>query len=231
MSGHPATVDPTARDCLVQLGRRVAAAGLSSGQSGNISLRVGDVVVMSPTNSELADLDPNRLALVSVDGVHLGGPKPSKEVPLHLALYRRDARGTAVVHVHSAHAVALSCREPWAAHCAIPPMTPYFLMKIGQVPLIPYFAPGDPRQAQLVEKHPLTFSAALLANHGQIAVGASASAALNAAVEIEEVARTVLLQPDASARLLDAHQIEELVARDGRPWQPGLLDSSPSGNG
>lgn len=204
---------------LCRTAARAAAAGLSPGRSGNISARAGGLLVMSPTNSDLADLDPDDLSVVSVDGEHIQGPPPSKEVPLHLALYTRDPAARAVVHVHSPFAVALSCRAPWAAHCAIPPITPYFLLKVGQVPLIDYFAPGDHRQAEMVATSPLAFSAVLLANHGQAAAGPDLGSALNAVIEVEEAARSVLLQPDGSYRLLTESQILELTTRGQTPWR------------
>lgn len=211
--------DQRSRQVLVDTGRELVRLGLSAGESGNLSARTGDVVLMSPTNAPLAALDPDALAVVAIDGTHVGGPAPSKEVLLHLALYRRDRTATAVVHVHSPHAVALSCRNPWADHCAIPPITPYFLMKVGQVPLIPYFAPGDPEQAVRVETSPHLFSGALLANHGQITAGRRFRQAVNAAIEIEEAARSVLLQPDGHYNLLTEGQIAELTGRYGTPWR------------
>ena len=208
-----------ARRALVAAGSDVAAAGLSPGRSGNISARLDDLLVMSPTNSDLAQLDADALSVVTMDGVHVDGPTPSKEVPLHLALYRRDPHARAVVHVHSPFAVALSCREPWSAHCAIPPITPYFLLKVGQVPLVDYYAPGDPAQADDVASNPWVFDAVLLANHGQIAAGTDFAAAVNSVIEVEEAARTVLLQPDAAYRVLTEPQILELTSRGGTPWR------------
>lgn len=208
-----------ARLDLVEAGRELVRLGLTAGESGNLSVRVGQTVWMSPTNSHLGALDPERLAAVGLDGTPIDGPAPSKEVLLHLALYRRDESATTVVHVHSPYAVALSCREPWADHCAIPPITPYFLMKVGQVPLIPYYAPGDPEQADRVESNSHAFSGALLANHGQITAGTTFTQSVNAAIEIEEAARTVLLQPDSRFNVLTEEQILDLTQRYRTPWR------------
>ena len=204
---------------LVEAAAELAACGMSPGRSGNISVRADDRLLMSPTDSSLAALDPDELSVLSASGEHLDGPRPSKEVPLHLALYRRDATHTAVVHLHSPLAVAMACREPWAEHHAIPPLTPYIFLKVGQVPLIPYFAPGDPRQADAIDANPHAFRAALLANHGQVAAAGSLDDAVASAIEIEEAARVALALGDSSCRALGEPEIEELVARGGTPWR------------
>lgn len=204
---------------LVAAAAAATTAGLSPGKSGNVSVRAGGILAISPTNADLGALDPDALSIVDMSGRHLDGPRPSKEVFLHIALYERDPSMSAVVHVHSPHAVAASCREPWGDNCALPPVTPYFLMKVGQVPLIPYYAPGDIRQADEVRRSPWRFRGALLANHGQITAGEDPAAALNAAIEVEEAARTWLLQPDDRYRLLTEEQIVDLTARYGMPWR------------
>lgn len=219
-----------AANLLVAAAAELASCGMSPGRSGNISVRDGDRLLMSPTDSSLAALDPDRLSVLSLSGEHLDGPRPSKEVPLHLALYRRDAAHTAVVHLHSPLAVAAACREPWSEHHAIPPLTPYIFLKVGQVPLIPYFAPGDPRQADAIDANPLAFRAALLANHGQVAAAQTLDAAVTSAIEIEEAARVALTLADGGSRLLHEHDIEELVARGGTPWRalrPALASAGP----
>lgn len=217
-----------AREELVRAGAMAVAAGLSPGQSGNVSVRVGDTLFMSPTNSSLGALDPDALSVLGVDGTHVDGPRPSKEVPLHVALYRRNPGATAVVHVHSTYAVALSCLEPWRDHCAIPPLTPYFLMRVGQVPLIPYFAPGDPRQAGALADNPYVFNGALLANHGSITAMDGVEAALNAAVEIEEVAKSAVLLASAPYRELSEQQVVELTTAWGTPWHDRVAAGVPS---
>ncbi|WP_129842018.1 class II aldolase/adducin family protein [Streptomyces sp. RFCAC02] len=205
---------------LAEAGAHLDALGLSPGASGNISVRDGDTVLITPTGGALAGLDPDRLSVLALDGSLLAGPKPSKEFPLHLAFYRRDPATTAVVHLHSRHAAAVSCLPPWADHSAIPPLTPYFVMRVGQTPLIPYAAPGDPGQAVRLEGMPGTFRAALLQNHGPIVAGTSLAAAVDAAVEIEEVAALLLLLGERERRLLAPEEIEELTGRYGSPWDP-----------
>ncbi|MET4638901.1 class II aldolase/adducin family protein [Mycetocola sp. 2940] len=212
----------TVRKELVSMGRELVDAGLSPGRSGNLSIRTGNTIIMTPTNVSLGSLSVNALSIVSLDGTHLDGPRPSKEVPLHLAMYRRDPAAQSVVHVHSENATAASCVEPWSAHHAILPATPYLLMKVGQVPLIPYFAPGDPAQADAILRFDLTFSAALLANHGSIAAFPTLAQAQTAVTEIEEAARTALLIRGQNFRLLTGEQIVELTERNGTPWTPGV---------
>lgn len=209
-----------ARRELARIGRELVAAGLSPGRSGNMSVRDGDVLLATATNSSLGDLRDGDISVLSLDGEHLDGPKPTKEVPLHLAMYRRDPQARAVVHVHSPNATAWSCLEPWSAHTALSPVTPYLLMKVGQVPLIKYFAPGDPAQAAAVLDNPLQFRAALLANHGSIAAGTTLGQAQVSVTEIEEAARTGLLLAGRQPRLLTEEQINELTAANGTPWTP-----------
>lgn len=210
----------TARAQLVAIGRELVDAGLSPGQSGNMSVRDENVIIMTPTNSSLGSLQAQHLSVISLDGLHLDGPPPSKEVPLHVAMYKRDTQAGAVVHVHSPHATALSCRDPWRDHNAIPPITPYVLIKVGQVPLIPYFAPGDPSQAVALSARNLAFRGALLANHGSIASGVSLADAQTAVAEIEAASRIALLLANSEARLLTDDQILELTTKYGTPWTP-----------
>jgi len=212
---------------LVAIGRELVHADLSPGRSGNMSVREGDTIVMTPTNASLGALDREHLSLVGMDGTHLDGPRPSKEVPLHLAMYRRDPEARAVVHVHSSYATAVSCLEPWAEHSAIAPATPYLLMKVGQVPLVPYFAPGDPAQAEEILANPLTFRAALLANHGSIAAFPTLAQAQAAVGEIEEAARIALLLQGQPHRLLDDAQVRRLTEANGTPWTPLTAATAP----
>ncbi|MFR9728263.1 class II aldolase/adducin family protein [Saccharopolyspora sp. MS10] len=207
-----------ARRELVAAGAKLAALGLSPGSSGNLSIREGDRMLITPTGADLGDLDPDGLAELSPHGDHLGGPKPSKEFPLHGAFYRRDPAATAVVHLHSRHAAGVACLAPWSPRSAIPPLTPYFVMRVGQCPLIPYAAPGDPAQAELLEALDFDFRAALLQNHGPIASGRSLAAAVDAAVELEEVAALLLGLGQHVPRLLEPAEITALTTRYGTPW-------------
>lgn len=203
---------------VIEAGARVAAAGISPGSSGNVSVRRGSRVYATGTGTDLGRLTSADIAVLDLDGRHVDGPRPSKETSLHLAFYRKNTDHTAVVHVHSPHAVALSCLDPWSSSSAIPPLTPYFVMRVGQTPLIPFRAPGSPELGDLVSALDLPFHAALLANHGQITSAADAGAAVEAAVELEEACRIALLTEGHARRLLPEADIAALSARWGRPW-------------
>jgi ribulose-5-phosphate 4-epimerase/fuculose-1-phosphate aldolase len=208
----------TSVDDLVAAGRRLAGLGLSPGSSGNISVRVGDTIVMSPTGSDLAALDAARLSVLDFEGNLLSGPKASKEYPFHRAMYRRSEDTGAIVHLHSTNAVGVSCLEPWSMMSAIPPITPYFVMRVGQTPLIPYAAPGDSSQAGVIENLDFPFGAVLLQNHGSITSGATMAAAVEAAIELEEACKLVLLLGERSARYLSGQEALTLASTYASPW-------------
>lgn len=208
---------------LVRLGRRLVDLGLSRGTAGNISiLSDGGEVIGSPSGSDLGELDSDHLSRLSrrADGalVQESGPKASKEMAMHAAMYRRCGAG-AVVHTHSFHAVQASCLPPWSEHCAVPPYAPYFAMTIGNLPLIPYLHPGDPALGDLLDERELDFRAALLAHHGLILFAETVDAAIAATVEIDEACRlAVSLEGVAGAQVLDGRATSELARRNGRPW-------------
>lgn len=213
-----------ARAALVAAGRELAAAGLSPGASGNLSVRVGDHCYLTPTGARLGELAADRLSVLAVDAPldapHVAGPRPSKEFPLHRAFYRRDPELTAVVHLHSPHATAYSCRPAWSERSAVPPLTPYFVMRVGQTPLVPYAPPGDVDQAGGLAELDFPFRAALLQNHGPITAGRSLAEAVDAAVELEEVSRLLLLLGETPARLLTDEETSHLAGAYGSPWTP-----------
>ncbi|MEU5371034.1 class II aldolase/adducin family protein [Streptomyces sp. NPDC005951] len=212
-----------ARSELVEAGRELSAAGLSPGASGNLSVRIGDRIYMTPTGARLDALDPERLAVLDADAPldrgHVAGPAPSKEFPLHRAFYRRDPATRAVVHLHSAHAAACSCLPAWSGRSALPPLTPYFVMRVGQTPLIPYAPPGDLAQAHGLEALGFPFRAALLQNHGPITAGGTLARAVDAAVELEEVSRLILLLKGTAPRLLTADEAALLARRYDSVWE------------
>ena len=208
----------TTHDDLVAAGARLAASGISPGTSGNVSVRDGDHVYMTGTGTDLGALRPSQIARLDPDGRHVDGPTPSKEVAMHLAVYRRNPDLTAAVHVHSANATAVSCLAPWSERSAIPPITPYFVMRVGRTPLIPYRHPGDPALGTLIEELPDPFRAVLLANHGQVVAAEDLGAAVAAAVELEEACRMTLLTLGHNPRLLSDTDAAELAARSGMPW-------------
>lgn len=193
--------------------------GLSPGASGNVSVRIAGLILMSPTGVSLGELEPEVLSVLDPDGTHLDGPPPSKEYPLHLALYGRVDQAGSVVHLHSPHATAASCLPAWSAASALPPITPYLVMRVGQVPLLPYAAPGSARLASNVSAQPGTFRAALLANHGSLAAGRDTAAALASAIEIEEAARLVVSLQGHEFSVLAPEEVRELTDQYGTPWE------------
>lgn len=203
---------------LLAAGARVVEEGLSPGTSGNLSVRDGDRILLSGTGVPLGQLRPEDVAVLDLAGRHLDGAKPSKESPLHVAFYRRDPAHRAVVHVHSASAVAVSCLEPWSEHSAIPPLTPYFVMRVGQTPLLPYRPPGDPALGDDLLASPWAMLAALLANHGPVVAGSTPDEAVGRAVELEEACRIALLTTGLPRRELDAAAASELARRWSSPW-------------
>ena len=198
------------RDALVETGRMLYARGLSPGTSGNLSARVDDGFLLTPTSSSLGALDPARLSRLDADGKHVDGDPPTKEVWLHLAMYaaRPDAR--AIVHLHSTHAVAVACLDGVDTEDVLPPLTPYYVMRVGRLPLVPYGRPGDDALAGEVQRLARTSHALLLANHGPIVAAPTLAAAAAAAEEIEETAKLVLLLQGLPTRELTPEQLDEL---------------------
>jgi ribulose-5-phosphate 4-epimerase/fuculose-1-phosphate aldolase len=202
---------------LIEGGEAIERLGLSPGSSGNLSVKTADGILVTPTGTRLGGLREGGLSLVDENGIPLSGPPPSKEVPLHLAFYARGAAHQAVVHLHSPYAVAQACRAPWSDHSAIAPLTPYFVMRVGRTPLIPYARPGSPELAGHLGRVDGHFRAALLSNHGSIVAGASVAAALDAAIELEETARLMTVLND-TGRPLDDAQITDLVDHFNAIW-------------
>ncbi|AFZ65674.1 3-oxo-tetronate 4-phosphate decarboxylase [Deinococcus peraridilitoris] len=210
------------RHQLVRLGRRLYERGLSPGTSGNLSVRLEGNAgwLLTPTNSCLGELTADNISHLDWDGTLLGGSPPSKESFLHLAYYRFRPETHAVVHLHSTFAVALSCLAHLNPHSCLPPLTPYFVMRIGNLPLVPYHRPGDQRLGDEVARLAPTHSAVLLANHGPVVSAPSLEDAVSAAEELEETARIFLALQGHPIRTLDAHQIEELQRTFGARWNP-----------
>lgn len=206
-------------DELVRAGARLTDLGLSPGSSGNLSIRVGSTMVMSPTGVSLGALDAERLSVLDLaTGQLLNGPPPSKEFPLHRALYARSGDAGAVVHLHSAYAAAWSCTHHHDKASAVPPVTPYFVMKVGRTPLIGYAPPGDPHQAEALHALPGAFEAALLQNHGPIVAKASLAAAVDAAIELEEVCKLLILLGPHPVRHLTDDEAAHLAEKYRVPW-------------
>ena len=201
------------RDRMAMHGESLHSRGYVPGSSGNISVRLADGMLVTPTNSCMGRLDPERISKVDWQGNHLSGDKPSKEAFLHLLMYLQRPDSQSVVHLHSTHAVAVSCCSGLDAENAIPPLTPYYVMKIGRLPLIPYFMPGDKGLAKAVEEMAIDRHAMLLANHGPVVAGTSLDKAVYAIEELEESARLFLMLKDQGVVKLTPQQITELEQR------------------
>ena len=198
------------REQIVMHGKSLFDRGCTSGSSGNISVRLPDGILVTPTNSCLGRLDPDRIAKVAWDGTHLSGDKPSKEATLHLSVYRSREQDSAIVHLHSTYSVAVSCMEGIDAANVLPPLTAYYVMRVGRLPLLPYFAPGDQKLAATVERHSRDNKAVLLANHGPIVAGSELDSAIYAMEELEETAKLFLLLHDKQPRYLTPRQVRDL---------------------
>jgi ribulose-5-phosphate 4-epimerase/fuculose-1-phosphate aldolase len=207
--------EDTLRRLMVELAASLFARGFSVGSAGNISARLADGFLITPTNSCLGRLDPARLARLDAAFRHVGGDAPSKEVFMHRAFYTARPEAGAVVHLHSTMATALACL-PSETDSAIPPLTPYFVMRIGRhLPLIPYFRPGDPAMEPAIHAAAQAARAVLLANHGPVVCGKTLTDAVYAAEELEEAAKLALLLRAATPQHLTPGQVEDLLSSFG----------------
>ena len=202
-----------ARDALAGFGRSMFERGLSFGSAGNLSMRIEGGWLMTPTNVSLGRLDPARLSKLDDDGRHVGGDAPTKESLLHIAMYGARKSAGAVVHLHSTHSVAVSVLDGLDPDDALPPITAYYVMRVGKLKLLPYFPPGDPTLADAVGAVAAKHSSVLLANHGPIVAGTSLEAAVNAIEELEETAKLYLLLQGHKTRFLTKEGVAALVAK------------------
>jgi ribulose-5-phosphate 4-epimerase/fuculose-1-phosphate aldolase len=198
------------RERICAIGRSIFERGLTFGSSGNISARVERGWLMTPTGVSLGELEPGRLALLDAAGRHIEGAPPTKETFLHLGMYRRRTDAAAVVHLHSTYSVAVSVLVDLDPTDVIPPLTAYYVMRVGRLPLVPYFRPGDPALGPAVEALADRHRAVLLANHGPVVAGSSLAAARDAIEELEETAKLYLLLKDRTIRPLTPEQVQDL---------------------
>lgn len=201
------------REALCRLARSLFERGLTHGSTGNLSLRTSEGFLMTPTGSSLGALDPARLAFLDAHGVPVRGDSPTKEAALHLAMYRARPADTAVVHLHATHSVAVSILEDADPRDALPPLTAYYAMRVGRLPMLPYFPPGDAELAAAVGAAAERHHALLLANHGPVVSGTSLSAAVDAIEELEATARLWLLLRHERIRPLTSAEVAELERR------------------
>jgi 3-dehydro-4-phosphotetronate decarboxylase len=199
------------REDICAIGQSIFARGLTAGSSGNISVKTDDGWLMTPTGSSLGRLDPARLSTLDRDGRLISGDPPTKESFLHRVMYEERPGTGAVVHLHSTHSVAVSCLAEIDPDEVLPPITAYYVMRVGRLPLVPYFRPGDLKLAEAVRGFAGKHHAVLLANHGPVVAGSDLDAAVNAVEELEETAKLYLLLRGAKTRWLTPAQVKELM--------------------
>lgn len=207
------------REQICLLARSLFDRGLTHGSTGNISARTDDGgLLVSPTGTSFGRLDPGRLSRFDANGTHIGGDAPTKEMPLHSAFYDTRSTAGAVVHLHSCHSVALSMMPDVDVDDFLPPLTPYAIMKLGRVKLLPFFLPGDPAMGAAVRGLAGKRSAVMLANHGPVVAGKDVEAACNAIEEMEETARLAMMLRGTDARGLTPDQVQAVVTQFDVEW-------------
>ncbi|NKX45662.1 aldolase [Roseicyclus persicicus] len=213
------TAEAALRDRICLLAKSLFDRGLTGGSTGNISARTPDGgLLVSPTGTSFGRLDPGRLSRFDAAGRLVDGDPPTKEMPLHAAFYDTRSTAGAVVHLHSCHAVALSMMPDVDPDDFLPPLTPYAIMKLGRVKLLPFFLPGDPAMGDAVRGLAGKRSAVMLANHGPVVAGADVEAACNAIEELEDTARLAMLTRGLSPRMLTPGEVQRLVTRFDVEW-------------
>jgi len=201
------------RDKITYLAKSIYDRGLTFGSSGNISVRTENGWLMTPSGSTMGNLDPAKISKLDNEGNHVSGDKPTKETFLHVAMYEERPQTGAVVHLHSTHSVAVSCLAGIDESNVLPPITAYYVMKIGKLPLVPYFPPGDLDLAKAVREMATKHHAVLLANHGPVVAGNSLESAVYAIEELEETAKLFLLLKNEKTRFLTPKQVAALHVR------------------
>ena len=213
------TQESRLREQICLLAKSMFDRGLTGGSTGNISARTADGgLLVSPTGTSFGRLDPARLSRFDAAGNLVGGDKPTKEMPLHSAFYDTRSTAGAVVHLHSCHAVAWSLMPGVDADNFLPPLTPYSIMKLGKVKLLPFFLPGDPAMGEAVRGLAGKRSAVMLANHGPVVAGKDVEAACNAIEELEDTARLACLMRGHDARALSPEQVAAVVSAFDVEW-------------
>ena len=198
------------RDSICRLAKSLFDRGLTIVSSGIISVRLADGWLMTPTGSSMGNLDPNEISKLDLNGKLISGKSPTKESFLHIAMYDERPDSGAVVHLHSTHSVAVSCLAGIDKKNVLPPITAYYVMKIGKLPLVPYFPPGDINLAKAVKEMASNHHAVLLANHGPVVAGKTLEDAVYAIEELEETARLFLLLRNMKTQYLNEKQVKTL---------------------
>ncbi|MFK7764731.1 MAG: aldolase [Roseobacter sp.] len=216
------TAENRLREQICLLAKSMFDRGLTGGSTGNVSARTDDGgLLVSPTGTSFGRLDPARLSRFDGAGTLIGGDAPTKEMPLHSAFYDTRSTAGAVVHLHSCHSVALSMLPGQDADNFLPPLTPYGIMKLGKVKLLPFYRPGDPEMGKAVRGLAGKRSAVMLANHGPVVAGKDIEAACNAIEELEDTARLALLTQGLNPCALTQAQITDIVTHFDIEWEDG----------
>lgn len=211
--------DTQLREQMCLLAKSLFDRGLTGGSTGNISARTDDGgLLVSPTGTSFGRLDPGRLSRFDAKGVLIAGDQPTKEMSLHSAFYDTRSCAGAVVHLHACHSVAWSMMPDADPENFLPPLTPYAIMKLGKVKLLPFFMPGDPAMGDAVRGLAGKRSAVMLANHGPVVAGKDVEAACNAIEELEDTARLAMMMRGISARALTDAQVQGLVTKFDVEW-------------
>lgn len=212
--------DVALREQICLLAKSMFDRGLTGGSTGNISARTTDGgLLVSPTGTSFGRLDPARLSRFDPTGHFIDGDPPTKEMPLHSAFYDTRSTAGAVVHLHSCHSVALSMMPDADPDNFLPPLTPYGIMKLGKVQLLPFFLPGDPAMGQAVRGLAGKRSAVMLANHGPVVAGKDVEAACNAIEELEDTARLAMMTRGLHPIGLTPGQVADVITRFDVEWE------------
>ena len=207
------------REQICELAKSMFDRGLTGGSTGNISARTEDGgLLVSPTGTSFGRLDPGRLSRFNSKGRLVSGDQPTKEMPLHTAFYATRSQAGAVVHLHSCHSVALSLMPDADEDNFLPPLTPYAIMKLGKVKLLPFYRPGDPQMGEAVRGLAGKRTAVMLANHGPVVAGKDVEAACNAIEELEDTARLAIMMRGYNPKMLTEAQVKDLVTRFDVEW-------------
>ena len=213
------TSEAQLREQICLLAKSMFDRGLTGGSTGNISARTSDGgLLVSPTGTSFGRLDPGRLSRFDAGGKHIAGDKPTKEMPLHSAFYDTRSAAGAVVHLHSCHSVALSMMPDIDPDNFLPPMTPYGIMKLGRVKLLPFFLPGDPAMGDAVRGLAGKRAAVMLANHGPVVAGKDIEAACNAIEELEDTSRLAMMTRGMNPRILSQAEQNALITKFDVEW-------------
>ena len=212
--------DTPLRELICELAKSLFDRGFTVGSTGNISARTADGgLLVTPTNASFGRLDPAKLSYFNAEGQFVSGDKPTKEMPLHMAFYDTRSTAGAVIHLHSCHAVALSLQEDIDEDNFLPPLTPYSVMKLGRVKLLPYFMPGDKAMGDAVRGLAGKRSAVMLANHGPVVAGRDVEAACYAIEELEETAKLALMMRGMKSKMLSSDAVQQLVKQFDVEWE------------